>query len=97
MAVGYQGSAQSIGDTLGSMSVEERDWADRVLNKQHEYNKIGSAGLQAPPYSMSAADAQQVLDDINHLATVAQLWRGLVARPSPFNFEDSTTHTWGNR
>lgn len=93
MTIGTPTNQGNVNQDLTALSVEWRDLASATLQKQAYYNKLGVTGLQA--LGFSPADAQSVLDAINHMATCAQVYKGIATQPATFNFEDSLTGLWG--
>ena len=93
MAVGAQTTQAVVDSELSSCAVQLRDLAARILQKQAYYNKLGITGLGVAGFT--APDAQAVLDNINHMATVAQVYKGTATQASLFNFEDYLTPLWG--
>jgi hypothetical protein len=100
MTVGSQTNQGNVNSDLTQLAVAWRDLATLTLQKWAFYNKLGVAGLEA--LGFLAADAQAVLDNINHLATPAQVFTGTVQAQGTggtgavlFNFQDATTPLWG--
>jgi len=98
--VGGQTTEDKTNNTLTSLAVTLRELMDDILHQQGFLTKLGNSGLQALGYS--ASEATQVLDDINHMATVAGCYKGTVQQGGTggtgailFNFEDFLTHLWG--
>lgn len=64
--------AQSIGVQLNYLvNLRIKQWAALVLN-------LGTAGLQASPYSMAPADAADLFNAANDLDKFRQVWNGLM-------------------
>jgi hypothetical protein len=102
MAVGTQTNEGNVNQDLTNMAVATRDLATLVLQKWAYYNKLGLAGLEG--LGFSAADAQAVLDTVNHMATPFQVYRGTVQAGGTggtgavaFNYEDYLTPLWGGQ
>jgi len=102
MSVGNPASAGNINGSLTQLALNLRELMADILQQQAFCNKLGTAGLQA--IGFSAADATTVLDDVNHMATVAQVYKGTVQQGGTggtgailFNFEDFLTHLWGGQ
>lgn len=93
MTVGAQTTQAVVDSTLSSFALQLRDLANKVLQQQAYYNKLGLTGLGVVGYT--ATDAQAVLDNINHLATVMQVYKGTATQATQFNFEDYLTPLWG--
>lgn len=93
MAVGAQTTQAAIDSNLSALATGLRDLAVNILQAQAYYNKLGLTGLAAAGYT--APDAQAVLDNINHMATVAKVYNGTATQAALFNFEDYLTPIWG--
>jgi hypothetical protein len=92
MAVGNQPNQGNINNTLTENAIALRELANDIIQTQQYNTKLGLAGLQA--LGFAGPDAQAVLDDSNHMATVAQVYKGTATQAALFNFEDSLTHLW---
>ena len=95
MATGQQSTQAGVNGSLTSLALRLRDVSAGILQQQSYFNKLGLAGLEA--LGFTASDAQSVLDDINHMATCAQVYRGTATQTPAFNFEDSLTHLWAGQ
>jgi len=102
MAVGDQTSQGAVNATLTQLARDWRDLADRTLQRQAEYVKLGASGLQGMGFT--PADATTALDDINHMATLAGCYKGTVQQGGSggtgailFNFQDFLTHLWAGQ
>lgn len=102
MSVGNQATQAQINATLTNLSVGLRELASDVLQAQAYYNKLGLTGLQG--LGFTTQDAQAVLDNINHMATVAGCYKGTVQQGGSggagailFNFEDYLTPLWAGQ
>lgn len=93
MAIGTPPNALGINQALTGMAIALRNQADAILQQQAYLNNLGTSGLQA--IGFTATDAQAVLDAINHMATVAQVYRGTATQATLFNFENSLLQLWG--
>lgn len=100
MSVGTQTSKASVDANLSQLAIQLRELMNGVLQQQAYCNKLGLTGLEAIGYT--APDAQTVLDDLNHMATVAGCYKGTVQQGGTggtgailFNFEDYLVHLWG--
>jgi hypothetical protein len=92
MTVGTQTNVSSVNQNLSQDARDLRDLANRILARQAYMNKLGTAGLQG--IGFSAADAQAVLDHVNHMVTPMQVYKGTATQAATFNFEDSLTDLW---
>lgn len=102
MAIGAQTNQGNINQTLTVLAVALREQADQILHQWAYINKLGLSGLQG--LGFTAGDAQSVLDAVNHMATIAQVYKGTVQQGGTggtgailFNFEDSLTPLWGGQ
>lgn len=95
MSVGLPTSQGAVNQSLTTLAINLREVASEILHQWGYLNKLGLAGLETVGFS--AADAQSVLDNINHMATVAQVYRGTATQASLFNFEDALTPLWGGQ
>lgn len=95
MTVGAQTTQAVVDSNLSSFALQLRDLANKILQQQAYLNKLGLTGLGVVGYT--APDAQAVLDNINHMATVMQVYKGTATQASPFNFEDYLTPLWGGQ
>ena len=99
MSVGNQSSQGNVNQSLTQLSLAMRELMADVLQQQAYLTKLGSSGLQG--LGFTSGDATAVLDDINHMATVAGCYKGTVQQGGTggtgailFNFEDFLTHLW---
>jgi hypothetical protein len=110
MAVGNPSSVAQTNNVLTSLATQIRDLAALVQQQQGYLVKLGTTGLNNlggpgagfsttanPANNGGVSDAQAVLDDINHMATVMQVYKGTATQASPFNFEDFLTHLWAGQ
>jgi hypothetical protein len=95
MSIGSQTSTGNVNSSLTQLALNLRGVTAEILQQWAYLNKLGLAGLQA--LGFTAADAQAVLDAVNHMATVAQVYRGTATQGSLFNFEDSLTSLWAGQ
>ena len=95
MTTGTQTNRASVDASLTQLALNLRDGANSILQQQAYLNKLGLTGLQGLGYT--AGDAQAVLDDVNHMATVAQVYKGTATQGSLFSFEDSLVHLWSGQ
>ncbi len=99
MAVGAQTTQNQVNGVLTQLAVRKRDLADDILYQQAFLVKLGLAGLQG--LGFTAGEAQAVLDDIDHMATPEQVYKGAVQAGGTggtgavmFDYEDYLTHLW---
>lgn len=92
MPVGQQTTEAGINGNLTALALRLRDVCQDILYEQGYLNKLGMAGLQS--LGFTSPEATQVLDDINHMGTVAQVYKGTATQTPVFNFEDFLTHLW---
>jgi hypothetical protein len=102
MAVGSTTSLAAVNADLTNCAVQMRNLAALILERWAYYNKLGLAGLEA--LGFSAADAQAVLDNFNHMVTSMQVYKGTVQAGGSvgtgavmFNFEDYLTPLWAGQ
>lgn len=102
MSVGNQANAGNVNNTLTSLALAMREHASDVLEFWAWANKEGLAGLEA--IGFSAADAQAVLDNVNHMATPMQVYKGTVQAGGSggvgavaFDYEDYLTPLWAGQ
>jgi hypothetical protein len=58
------------------------------LRRWRYIEKIGVAGLIAPPNSMDPGRAQEMFDKFNYLGTLALIYYGQAAQPEEFDYDD---------
>jgi hypothetical protein len=110
MAVGNQATVASVNNILTSLSVQLETLSEEVTKQSGFLNKLGTSGLNNlggaglgfslaanPVNNGGVSDAQAVLDDINHMLTIIQLYKGLITQGSTFNFADFLTHLWAGQ
>lgn len=117
MAVGNPTSVAQTNNVLSSLAQQLRDLAYEVLKQQMYLTKLGTTGLANlggtgngfsttanPANNGGVSDAQAVLDDINHMATVVGCYKGTVQQGGTggtgailFNFEDFLVHLWSGQ
>lgn len=102
MSVGNQTSQGNVNTTLTTLATSLRELMNDILQQQQYLVKLGSTGLQG--LGFTAGDATTVLDDVNHMATVAGCYKGTVQQGGTggtgailFNFEDFLTHLWAGQ
>ncbi|SRR6266487_2271749 len=102
MTVGTQTSQGAVNQSLTELAQGLRDLCNHILQQQGFLNKLGSTGLTG--LGFTSGDAATVLDDINHMATVAGCYKGTVQQGGTggtgailFNFEDFLTHLWAGQ
>jgi hypothetical protein len=102
MAVGNQPTAQVINSTAGRVAVNMRQVMEAAKDLETQVNKLGTAGLEAAPISMSPADAAALITLVNYLSTVAGCYYGTVQQGGSggtgaitFNFDDALSVLWG--
>lgn len=99
MSVGTQPTMGGINATLTTLAIQMRETFSDVLYQQAYLNMLGLTGLEA--LGFAPADAQSVLDHVNHMATVAQVYKGTQGQAAAgqtaanFNFETALTDLWG--
>lgn len=93
MAVGSQPSEGGINQTLTQLALAIREWAQDAVEQRAYLNKLGLAQLEA--LGFTATDAQSVLNMINYMGTVADVYHGTATQATAFNFEDALTPLWG--
>lgn len=87
MAVGYQFDQDRANSQLGSLAVQLRDLMVAVTSYHQKVTGLGHAGQMALGFTdADATDLQLRADYIN---TVAALYYGTAAQPTPFNFDDA--------
>jgi hypothetical protein len=80
---------------LTQFAITLRDGAANIL-QQHAYlNKLGTDGLVA--LGFDAADAQEVLNLIDYMATLAQVYKGTATQATAFPFEDALSVLWAGQ
>jgi hypothetical protein len=92
VAIGDQADQGRINIQLSSLALQLRNWAIQVQSQAAFLNKLGAAGLEAIGYD--AADAAAVIQQIDYMLTVAQIYAGNATQPSAFNFQDATCALW---
>lgn len=117
MAVGNPTTVAQTNNVLTSLATQIRELAHQVLAQQAYLVKLGTTGLANiggtgngfsttanPANNGGVSDAQAVLDDINHMATVIGCYKGTVQQGGTggtgailFNFEDFLTHLWAGQ
>jgi hypothetical protein len=102
MTVGAQATQAQVDSFLSATALELRNMATKILQQQAFLNKLGITGLGVAGYT--AADAQTVLDNVNHMATVMGVYKGTVQQGGTggtgatlFNFEDYLTPLWAGQ
>ena len=95
MPVGQQTTEAGVNGILTTLSLQLREVCQDILQQQAYLNKLGSSGLQA--LGFTSPEATQVLDDANHMGTVAQVYKGTATQGSLFNFDDFLTHLWAGQ
>ena len=100
MSVGNQTSQGAVNNALTQLALSMRELMADVAQQQAYLTKLGTTGLQE--LGFTSGDATTVLDDINHMATIAGCYKGTVQQGGTggtgailFNFEDFLTHLWG--
>ena len=92
MAVGNEASEGGVNASLTDLSLALRDFMNDVQEQYQFLNKLGASGLQA--LGFSPADAGQVLQMIDYMGTLQQIYTGQTTQPSLFNFEDALCSLW---
>lgn len=87
--IGFQPDLNTVNSMLGDAAVTVRDAAARIERIWSYLEKVGVAGLQAPPYSLAEADAQALYDKASQMHTLAALYYGAAAQPDPYDFDDA--------
>lgn len=95
MSVGNQTTEAVVNETLTRLATSMRDLLNEVMRQQAYHNKLGLAGLEG--LGFDAASAQQVLDDLDHMATIAGCYMGIATQASEFDFDDFLTHLWAGQ
>jgi hypothetical protein len=101
MPLGYPVNAGTINNNLGDLAVRLRQWAFDAGNMHTPIASLGAddptriAALQTLGYS--EPDAAEALRLANVLWTVAALYYGQAAQPTPYNFDDDLSKLWGIR
>jgi hypothetical protein len=93
MAIGYQTTQEQVNAQVGNLALGLRNACRQIINFQEWVQKENTAGLEA--LGFSADDAQAILTASNYLNTVAALFFGTAAQPSPFDFDDAVASTYG--
>lgn len=76
MAIGNQTSLQQVNNDLTTMAVQTRNLMEYIRQKVTYYNNLGTAGLEAAPISMSAADATSFMTKISEFSAVCGVYYG---------------------
>lgn len=105
MAIGYQTSQAEINSVAGNLAVDMRDLCARI---QSFHSKIVSLG--DGPDSRAAAlvtmgftdeggtgDAHLMVYLADVLNTLAAIYYGDAAQPTPFDFDSALSSLWGTR
>jgi hypothetical protein len=95
MTVGQPASETGINGTLTTLALQLRELADDILEQWAYLNKLGTGGLQN--LGFSPADAQAALDAVDHMQTVAAVYKGTATQGTAFNFEDALTILWAGQ
>lgn len=95
MAVGSQPSQGNINQTLTTLALSLRDLANQIVDQRTYLNKLGTSGLEG--IGFTASDASTVLQQIDYLGTVADLYHGTATQATAFNFEDALTSLWAGQ
>lgn len=93
MAVGSQPSQGNINSTLTQLALAWRDLAMQSVQQRAYLNSLGTTGLEA--INFTAQDAATVLQLIDYMGTVADVYHGVATQATTFNFESALTSLWG--
>lgn len=78
MSIGAQTlNTANINAIIGNWAVQLQQMFLQVVQFKATLDAIGLGGLEAAPYSMSATDAQNLINAYNDLATLASVYNGL--------------------
>jgi hypothetical protein len=107
MAVGATIGSSQVDNIMSALAVNLRDIMQQIANLNLSVNGQGQglAYLQSVGYSNvpSAAnpggvsDAALALSVISYLNTMAAIYFGTAAQPSPFNFNNQLSEVWAGR
>ncbi len=89
MAIGNTSgqTVASLNGQLGNAAITLRNACAQVIAVAGGANGIGNAGLVT--LGFSSGDATQFITAANHMLTVAQVYYGLAAQASAFNFDQT--------
>lgn len=100
MSVGQQPTVGGINQTLTNLALQWRELANNTLEQWQFLNGLGVTGLEG--VNFTAQDAASILQMIDYMATVAQVYRGTVQAQGTggtgailFNFDSALTPLWG--
>ena len=95
MTVGSQGNEAQVNQNLTSLALQWRNLAAVTLQQGLYLNEQGLTGLEAMGFT--TADAQTVLNLIDYMTTCAQVYKGLAAQATDFNFENALIPLWAGQ
>ena len=98
MSVGIQTSAAQLNAQAGQLALNVRNNMQAVLWFNQYLSAIGGvAGLEAAPFTMSAADAGVMVSTFGNLAVVANAYVGNGLIAATFNYAANSQPFWGGQ
>lgn len=94
--IGNQTSEAVINNVAGTLAVNLRNACQQILNFQAWLVGVGAAGLQSG-YGFSATDATNLVNAVNYLNTVAEIFDGNASQPTNFNFDNAVSVLYGGQ
>jgi hypothetical protein len=91
VALGNPVDLAGLNARLGDAAVTLRQAADISKEVAAYIIKVGSTNLQAPPYSLSSADAASMITLAGYLSTLSGVYFGTATQGSTFSFDDALT------
>ena len=85
--IGIQLTQAGLNQIAGTCANNLRDACYAIGNLQAQVVALGQPGLVA--LGFTAADAQALTNVVNYLNTVAAIFQGTAAQPTPFNFQNA--------
>lgn len=99
MSLGIQPSVSQLNAQAGQIALNFRNAVDQVNYFNDYIQNLGEAGLTAAPFSMSTADATNLITMFANLASVTEVLEGqsYTGPALPFNFIQATVALWGGQ
>lgn len=97
MSVGIQQSWQGLNNQAAQLALDMTNNAAAVLKLQAYLVAEGTSGLVALGDTSGGTDAQTLINLVDYMATVAQVFQGTATQGSQFNFANALVALTGPR
>jgi|SRR5215471_3051842 len=95
--VGRIPTVEDLDGDLYTATLWWRDAAAKTAALWDYIQPLGSTGLQGPPWMMDPVKADAYFQVLEYAHTISQIYLGLIAQPSQFNFDDALAPARGGR